>query len=79
MNNRVYIHQTGGKKSIIQFIYRAEELPVTIALGTLNYLDKEMDHVPWAAATRELAYVNDMLSKTETFGDFQVNLYIKGK
>ncbi|XP_052090870.1 uncharacterized protein LOC127727793 [Mytilus californianus] len=50
---------------------KAEELPVTIALETLNYLDKEMDYVPWAAATRELAYVDDMLSKTETFGDFQ--------
>ena len=52
--------------------FRAEELEVTVALDTLDYLNGEQDYVPWAAAKRELKYVDDMLSSTEEYGEFQV-------
>jgi hypothetical protein len=53
------------------FLYRAQELPIAIALDTLNYLNKEDDYVPWSAVLRELGYLDDMLSTTEIYGEFQ--------
>lgn len=50
---------------------KAQELPITIALDTLNYLNKEDDYVPWSAVIRELGYVDDMLSTTDIYGEFQ--------
>ena len=57
------------------FLYRAQELPITIALDTLNYLNKEDDYLPWSAVLRELGYLDDMLSTTEIYGEFQVSFY----
>jgi hypothetical protein len=53
-------------------LVKAGEVSVDIALHSLEYLDTEMDYVPWAAALRELYYLSDMLRETEVFGDFQV-------
>jgi hypothetical protein len=41
----------------------------------LNYLNKEDDYVPWSAVLRELGYLDDMLSTTEIYGEFQVSFY----
>ena len=43
-----------------------------IALQTVEYLHREMDYVPWAAAGDELRYVDTMLSRTALYGKFQV-------
>ncbi|KAH3881114.1 hypothetical protein DPMN_005036 [Dreissena polymorpha] len=40
---------------------RAGELSTTIALSTLEYLEQEVDYVPWLAARTQLDYLNNML------------------
>ena len=46
-----------------------------IALQTVEYLHREMDYVPWAAAGDELSYVDTMLSRTALYGQFQVGRF----
>ena len=58
---------------------RAGHLDMGVALQTVEYLDKEIGYVPWRAAKRELGYVNDMLSRTELYGQFQVRQEAKKK
>ena len=52
--------------------YRAELLDFDIALKTLEYLDQEVDYVPWKAAFRELDYLRKSLQLTPAYGDFMV-------
>ena len=56
---------------------RAGLLDMDVALQTVEYLDQEIGYVPWRAAKRELGYVNDMLSRTELYGQFQVHTEAK--
>ncbi|KAK7096269.1 hypothetical protein V1264_005581 [Littorina saxatilis] len=46
-------------------------LPMEIALQTVEYLQNEMDYLPWDVATSELSYVDTMLSRTGLYGDFE--------
>ncbi|XP_053408166.1 aminopeptidase Ey-like isoform X2 [Mercenaria mercenaria] len=50
---------------------RAGLLDIQIALKTLDYLDKELDFVPWKAALRELKYVKTSLQLTALYGLFE--------
>lgn len=43
-----------------------------IALQTLDYLDQEVDFVPWKAAFRELDYLCRSLHLTPAYGNFKV-------
>ena len=52
--------------------FRAGQLSTEIALHILEYLKKELEYVPWAAAQRQLSYIDGMLSKTELYGQFVV-------
>jgi len=56
-------------------VCRAGETGIDVALQTVEYLDKETDFVPWSAAKRELKYLDLMLSKSEVYGDFQVQTF----
>ena len=51
---------------------RAGELPMEIALETIEYLGAEMDYVPWEAAQKELSYVRKMLVRTSLYGKYKV-------
>lgn len=50
---------------------RAGLLDMKIALQTLDYLDSELDFVPWKAALRELKYVKTSLQLTSLYGPFE--------
>jgi hypothetical protein len=39
----------------------------------MEYLDKEMDYVPWYAANRQLGNVGNMLKTTEFYGAYKVH------
>ena len=54
------------------FNFRASQLSTNIALSTLEYLNKELEYVPWVAAQRQLSYLDSMLSKTDMYGQFEV-------
>lgn len=45
---------------------------MTIALKTVNYLDKEKEFIPWRASLTELGYVDSMLERTALYGPFSV-------
>ncbi|XP_062596000.1 aminopeptidase N-like [Saccostrea cucullata] len=49
---------------------KSGDLSMTIALKTVNYLDKETEFVAWQAALRELGYVDTMLERTSLYGAF---------
>nr|XP_022306251.1 aminopeptidase N-like isoform X1 [Crassostrea virginica] len=48
----------------------SEDISMTIALKTVNYLDKEKEFIPWKASLRELGYVDSMLERTALYGPF---------
>ncbi|GAB1605730.1 aminopeptidase N-like, partial [Argonauta hians] len=48
---------------------RAGMLDIKIALGTLEYLNKEEEWIPWFAASNHLYYVKNMLSRTGAYRD----------
>jgi len=50
---------------------RAGQLSTNIALHTLDYLDQELDYVPWQAAWQQFDYLNMMIRRTELYGKFQ--------
>ena len=52
---------------------RSGRLSYDIALDVSSYLGKEAEYVPWGAALNNLAFINNMLQRTETYGAFQVN------
>lgn len=57
-------------------LYRAGELPMEIALQTIEYLGSEMDYVPWQAAQTELSYVRKMLVRTSLYGKYKVSYIV---
>ncbi|XP_021377931.1 uncharacterized protein LOC110466016 isoform X1 [Mizuhopecten yessoensis] len=46
------------------------ELSLQIALDMIDYLTEELDYVPWYAALAQLGYADEMLMRTEVYGDF---------
>ena len=44
-----------------------------IALSTLEYLDKENDYVPWAAASRLLGDLRTRMTDTSGYGALSVS------
>ena len=52
---------------------RAGELNYDTALDIISYLDAELDYSPWKSALGNLAYIENMLKRTGTFGAFKVN------
>ena len=42
------------------------------ALSVLEYLDREVEYLPWDAALDNLAYVNTQLKRTPGYGLFKV-------
>lgn len=51
---------------------RSGDVSMTIALKTVNYLDKEKEFIPWRASLTELGYVDSMLERTALYGPFSV-------
>ncbi|KAH3860106.1 aminopeptidase N-like [Dreissena polymorpha] len=47
------------------------DLAMEVALQTTNYLDKEREYVPWAAASSQLSFVNSMLARHPLYGSFK--------
>ncbi|KAJ8315386.1 hypothetical protein KUTeg_007536 [Tegillarca granosa] len=52
-------------------LVKADMLDIGTALDLLSYLIKEKDYIPWYAAVGELEYVDDMLSYTALYGQYQ--------
>ena len=52
--------------------FRAGLLDFDTALRTLEYLDQEVDFVPWKAALKELNFLRKSLQLTPAYGDFMV-------
>uniref|UniRef100_T1J0H5 Aminopeptidase N n=1 Tax=Strigamia maritima TaxID=126957 RepID=T1J0H5_STRMM len=50
---------------------RAGQLDYEIVLELTNYLVRENEYVPWAAAARSFGYIHTMLKSTEAFGAWQ--------
>ena len=40
-------------------------------LSLTSYLKSETDYIPWSAALSGLTYINNMLKRTEAYGDFK--------
>ncbi|XP_052694307.1 aminopeptidase Ey-like isoform X2 [Crassostrea angulata] len=49
---------------------KSGDVSMTIALKTVNYLDKEKEFIPWKASLGELGYVDSMLERTALYGPF---------
>jgi hypothetical protein len=45
-----------------------------IALKMVEYLGSEMDYVPWYAARKELSYVKKMVTRSNLYGKFKVEI-----
>lgn len=60
---------------IIIILDRSGDVSMTIALKTVNYLDKEKEFIPWKASLGELGYVDSMLERTALYGPFSVRNY----
>ena len=58
-------------QAILSF-FRAGLLDFDTALRTLEYLDQEVDFVPWKAALKELNFLRKSLQLTPAYGDFMV-------
>ena len=58
----------------MSIIFRADQLSMSIALQTLEYLQNEEEYIPWQTASSELSYIDMMLSETNIYGLFQVIL-----
>ncbi|KAJ8311343.1 LOW QUALITY PROTEIN: hypothetical protein KUTeg_010698 [Tegillarca granosa] len=60
---------------------KAGETDMENAFEAVEYLNAEMNRVPWVTAARELSYLDDMLAKTAYYDDFKVCVdpNIKGK
>ena len=43
------------------------------SLQLIRYMEKEMDYVPWSSALNNIAYIRNMLGKSQVFGSFQVS------
>ena len=50
---------------------RAGLLNYPLALGTTEYLAKELEYIPWVAALGELTYVGSMLGRTSGYGEYK--------
>ncbi|KAJ8311347.1 hypothetical protein KUTeg_010702 [Tegillarca granosa] len=51
---------------------KAGETDMENAFEAVEYLNAEMNRVPWVTAARELSYLDDMLAKTAYYDDFKV-------
>ncbi|KAJ8315380.1 hypothetical protein KUTeg_007530 [Tegillarca granosa] len=52
-------------------LVKAGMLGIRTALDLLSYLRQEEDYIPWYSAVKELEYVDDMLSYTALYGQYQ--------
>ena len=55
-----------------KFHFRGNQLDTDIALGTVEYLNKEMDYITRYAANRQLDFLDNMLSQSIYYGKFKV-------
>lgn len=55
---------------------RANLLDYETALELTNYLENEVEYLPWASAFTALTYVDSMLWRTPFYDVFKVNLVI---
>lgn len=51
---------------------RAEIVNTTLALQTTKFLSKEVEYMPWEAASRNLNYFYLMFDRSEVYGSMQV-------
>ncbi|XP_059169547.1 aminopeptidase N-like [Physella acuta] len=49
-------------------LVRSGDLELSVALKFFDYLDKEMDYVPWYVASKEFGYIDLMLSLNPLYG-----------
>ena len=67
------IHQTNRAQILDDSLTLAREdlLDYPIALETTEYLAKEVDYIPWAAAIAEFKYIGRMLGRTSGYGAYK--------
>ncbi|XP_062585470.1 uncharacterized protein LOC134247152 isoform X2 [Saccostrea cucullata] len=81
-NWRALIAQLNQNHTVISTINRAQiindawsfarsnQLDMSVALETVDYLSKERDYIPRQAGEGQLSYIDTMLSLTKYYGDF---------
>lgn len=52
---------------------RAELVNTTLALSTTKFLAKEVEYMPWEAASRNLNYFYLMFDRSDVYGPMQVS------
>ncbi|XP_046556107.1 thyrotropin-releasing hormone-degrading ectoenzyme-like [Haliotis rubra] len=52
-------------------LYKSRALDVTIALATLDYLQHELDYLPWLTALREIGELDDIMDRTRLYDAFE--------
>ncbi|CAG5130174.1 unnamed protein product, partial [Candidula unifasciata] len=50
---------------------KASYIPIYVALEMIDYLDKELDYLPWFTAWRELKYMKAALAFSSLYGAFE--------
>ena len=67
------IHRTNRAQILDDSLTLAKAglLDYPTALGTTEYLAKEVDYIPWTAAIAELNYIGKMLGRTPGYGAFK--------
>ncbi|KAL3885521.1 hypothetical protein ACJMK2_025573 [Sinanodonta woodiana] len=58
---------------------KASQLDLDTALGTFDYLDREQEYIPWAAASKEMSFLDVRLVRTAIYGKFQRIMRAKTK
>ena len=53
-------------------LHRAGYIDQVVGLETTRYILNETEYVPWMAALNNLAYIRDMLDRSESYGLLEV-------
>ena len=73
LKNHQKIHRTNRAQILDDSLTLAKAglLDYPIALGTTEYLENEVDYIPWTAAISELNYIGKLLGRTAGYGAFK--------
>lgn len=77
--NYTLIHPSNRAQIItdLMALVSLDSVNISLALSSLDYLDRETEFVPWYAALNEIGYIRNMLLTKAIFGKFEA--YMRSK
>ncbi len=68
----VYNYGVISSEKLTLSFARSGMINQVIGLRTINYLKNEQEYLPWKSAVNSLGYIDHMLSRSASYGMFQV-------